>query len=117
MGTLWFTLLPDTMVRELTAAEHGIGLGLDPPACWQGHECFGNGTPLPGLVDHLRECMRRGSGLPPASLLSAWPDLEASAARALDLESPIRLVAILHADDPVGLGSSRGAPQSSMDII
>ena len=117
MGTLCYNLLPDDMLRNLVRAEHGIGLGLRMPAAWARHQWVGNGSPVPELVAHLRACLRSDSGLPPASLLSVSSDLEASAARALDLESPFRLAAILHADDPVILGSSRGALQSSLDIV
>ncbi|CAE8622071.1 unnamed protein product [Polarella glacialis] len=43
--------------------------------------------------------------------------LEASALRALDLLAPRRLVAILHCDDPVFLGSSRGAINLTMQVL
>ena len=105
------------MVRALAAGGHGVGIGLDPPSCLASHEWRCDGAPLPALVEHLRGCLRPGVGLPPAALLSEWPVLEASAARAIDLESPFKLAAILHADDPVLLGSSRGTLQCSLDVV
>ncbi len=55
--------------------------------------------------------------LPAKHVMTDCADLEASAARALDLEAPRRLVAILHADDPVLLASSRGALQQTLDLV
>ena len=49
--------------------------------------------------------------------LASNPDLEASCARALDLEAPMRIAVIFQADDPVFLASSRGAMMSSLGIL
>ena len=58
-----------------------------------------------------------GRSLPGTDLLRARPDLEASALRAMDILAPARVVAILHADDPVFLSTSRGALNSLLGDV
>jgi hypothetical protein len=53
--------------------------------------------------------------LPAAAELEASSCLEASALRALDKLASIRVVAVLHADDPVFLDSTRGGLQQIMN--
>ena len=79
------------------------------PPAWRDHVWIGKGKPIPQLVHNLRICLVDGKALPPCGLLGRWPDLEASAARAMDLHSNQRVVALLHADDPTFVSSSCGA--------
>ena len=46
-----------------------------------------------------------------------WPDLEASAAKSLDLTAPIRIPAIFHADGPVLLSSSMGELENMLEVV
>ena len=112
LGCLAYTTLPDSLVRALLEADWGVGIDVEMPRCWQCHKWRGSGSPDGALVASLRRALRDRSGppsLPSQELLETWPDLEASALRALDLEASTRLVAVLHADDPVFLASSRAA--------
>ena len=52
-----------------------------------------------------------------AAQLDVDHDLEASALQAMDWRAPHRLAAVLHADDPVLLASSRGAAQMALDVM
>ena len=117
LGPLLYPTLPDTLVRELIDAGHGIGIGISIPECWRDHRWSCVGTPITEQTDMLVELMRAGKSLPPASLLRAWPELEASAAFALDRCAPHRIAAILHCDDPVFLASSRGGLQAIINIV
>ena len=78
------------------------------PADMSGHQWSGLGRPITALVEPLVASLRTSGLFPSAPLLRSWPDLEALAARAIALAAPTRLVAILHADDPVLLSSSEG---------
>ena len=60
-------------------------------------------------MDNLRKCLSENKVLPTCALRGSWPDLEASAAGALDLHSDYKVVAVLHADDPAFIASSCGA--------
>lgn len=77
----------------------------------------GHGHPVPALVEAARAGLRGECPLPPSSALSGWPDLKASAACALDLEAPVRLAAVFHADDPTFLASSRGALSATIEVV
>ena len=54
---------------------------------------------------------------PGAELLAQSRVLEASAARALDLIADARVPAILHADDPAFLSSTKGGLQRILDVV
>ncbi len=75
--------------------------------------------PLALLVQAIRKQLRARDSrqLPAAALLTQWPDLEASACKALDLEASIRIALVLHAKDPMFLGSSRGDLVSTLAIV
>ena len=77
----------------------------------------GSGTPVDSVVASLRMRLRSGGSLPPSTLFDNWPDLEASAARALDLESETRLACMFHADDPIFFASSKGAMQHLLNVV
>jgi hypothetical protein len=117
IGPLLFNLLPDSLARELEDLQMGVGVGGSAPAEWQGHTWSGRGSPIPDLVDVLLAAIKNQMALPPAALLSQWADLEASAARALDLAAPLRVALLLHADDPRFLASSLGAMQATLDVV
>ena len=55
------------------------------------------------MVESIQQGLLGMAALPPQSLLSEWPDLQAPALKAMDALVARRLVAILHADDPVFL--------------
>jgi hypothetical protein len=109
LGPPLYLRLPESLVRQLLAKGHGVGLLNSIPPAWQGHSWSGAGSPVPYLVADLVHALRTGAALPSATMLMAWPALEASAARALDSVSKFRLVAIFQADDPILMASSRGA--------
>ena len=115
LGPLGFNTLPDALVRMLQARRLGVGVGVTCPPQWQGMAWRGDGVPEESLVAMLVEALQTGAALPHCDLLRAQPALEASALRALDLIAPIRIVAVLHADDPVFLGSSRGGLQLTLN--
>ena len=108
MGTLTYAVVPNNMVKALLAQDAGIGLGGQMPLAWQRRSWVGNGTPNASTVHQLAHAIKEGSALPSAEALGSNPELEASALKALDLIAPHRLAAVLHADDPVFLESSRG---------
>jgi hypothetical protein len=117
LGPMGYNLLPDTLVRFLESRGHGVGVSCVMPVAWANHTWHGSGTPVEAVVAGIRSALRTGADLPPSELLSSWPDLEASAARALDLESDDRLACTFHADDPVFLASSFGAMQCLLDDV
>ena len=117
VGPLTYNVLPDTLLRSLIARGFGVGLDVRIPEVWKGHFWNGTGTPCNQLVDMLMASLQGGGYLPSSSLLKAWPALEASAARALDLLASERLVALLHADDPLIVASSMGELQRTLDAI
>ena len=117
VGTLTYVTVPDTLVRELEENKHGVGVGMTVPAAWESHVWSGCGRPITSLVGDLVHCLSAGLPLPSVRLLDNWPDLEASAARALDLIAPLRLVSIFHVDDPVLLASSAGALEDMLETV
>ena len=94
-----------------------MGIGRRIPEIWRGYSWSGCGTPDAALVTRLLLDMGSGGVLPTTGLLKSWPALEASALRAMDLLCVKRLVAILHADDPVFLSSSWGATQGCLNHL
>lgn len=117
LGSLMYTTLPDDLLRSLLGAGFGVGVNISVPCCWHGHVWVCSGTHIDALVDLLVTALRSNSRLPSEALLSAWPALEASAARALDLCAPARIAMVLHADDPVIVASSAGELQRTLDAI
>ena len=117
VGPRFFPCYMDGLSRELGAAGLGVGLGLKMPGEWQGREWKCTGLPRDDLVDSLQRAIREGRGLPSDEELRANQDLEASALLAMDRVAPARLAAVLHADDPVLLGSSRGAAQAAVEVL
>lgn len=117
LGPLLYPLSPDSLMRQLSEENCGYGIGVRMPDVWISHKWRGDGQPVGPLVAAARAGLRGECPLPPASELAKWPDLEASAARALDLEAPLRLAALFHADDPVFLGSSRGALNQTCEVM
>jgi len=75
------------------------------------------GTPCPETVSQLVEKIKKGRSLPAAAELGRSPELEASALRALDVLASPKLAALLHADDPLLWGSSRGEIQNTVNCI
>lgn len=47
IGCLTYTTLPDSLVRELLTAGHGIGINVEIPAIWRIHVWKGEGSPTP----------------------------------------------------------------------
>lgn len=117
LGPLLYNLVPDSLVRYLCAQGHGLGLGIVMPSEWKSHVWVSSGVPQGAIVADIRARLSAGGRLPPAFFLASHPDVEASAARALDLEAGSRLPCIFHADDPVFLSSSRGAMQALLDDV
>ena len=109
IGPMAYPLIPDSLLRLLQQEKVGIGVGAKIPDCWKGHVWRGCGTPDESLVQAFQAGIRGECRLPPKTALEAWPNFEASAARALDLAADTRLAAILHADDIAFCASSRGA--------
>ena len=117
IGPFAYPVLLDSLVRELLAAECGVGLQVSIPDAWTSMQWRGQGSPCQETVNILKAAIQRGTLLPTPTLLQADPTLEASALKALSDLAPHRLAAILHADDPVLLGSSRGELQRSLRIV
>ena len=117
LGPLAYPCLLDSLVRELLAKECGVGLEVTVPPAWS-HMCWkGQGSPSPHLVQDLKASIQLGHQLPSTEALQADATLEASALRAINDLAPHRLVAVLHADDPVILGCCRGETQRSLNIL
>ena len=120
LGPFGYPVLLDTLVRELLAHNCGLGVGWVIPDVWKGRLWSGLGQPDPALVALLMSALRSASPnalLPSAKLLDENPNLEASALQALNDVAPLRIAAILHADDPVLLGCCRWSLQKSLDIL
>lgn len=117
IGPLTYPTLPDDLLRSLLLDGFGVGINLPMPPAWQGHLWQCKDTPLSALVNDLVSSLRSGARLPSRHMLCAWPALEASAARALDICAPERVVMILHADDPIILASSAGELQRTLDAV
>ena len=117
LGPFAYPCLLDSLVRELLAAECGVGLQVNIPNAWASMQWRGQGSPCQETVNLLKAAIQRNTPLPHVSLLVAVSTLEASALKALSDLAPHRLAAILHADDPVLLGSCRGELQRSLHIV
>ena len=117
LGPILYTLLPDSLAKVLLG--HSCGLALSPkvPAAWANHSWSGQGTPQANWTDRIVTALQTGARLPSSSELLHRPDLEASAARALDILSAHKLAILLHADDPVILASSWGELARTLLII
>ncbi|CAE7431354.1 unnamed protein product, partial [Symbiodinium sp. CCMP2456] len=107
-GPLLYPLIPNSLTRVLLHEKCGVALDAALPKEWKDHQWSGQGVPQMSLVARILEALHTDAQLPSSSALQAYPDLEASAARALDLRDPGRLAILLHADDPVLLASSWG---------
>ena len=117
MGPFAYPCLLDSLVRELLAKECGVGVDVKVPGVWSNMKWRGLGAPCPNVVNFLKRIILQGGLLPPAEALAANPVLEASALKAMSDLAPLRLVAVLHADDPVILGCCRGETQRSLHIL
>ena len=108
LGPLLYPLIPNSLTRVLLHEKCGVALDAALPKAWKDHQWSGQGVPQMSLVARILDALHADAQLPSSSALQAYPDLEASAARALDLRDPGRLAILLHADDPVLLASSWG---------
>ena len=108
LSPLLYPLIPNSLTRVLLHEKCGVALDAALPKTWKDHQWSGQGVPQMSLVARILEALHADAQLPTSSALQAYPDLEASAARALDLRDPGRLAILLHADDPVLLASSWG---------
>ena len=115
VGPLAFTQLPDVLVKDLHECGFGIGVDVSMPAEWEGHQWVGCGTPEPAAVEVILEALHGHGVLPSCDALESSACLEASALRALDRTASIRIAALLHADDPLFVDSTRGGLQGIMD--
>ena len=111
IGPLGFTQLPDVLVKDILAADYGVGLDVVMPDEWASHIWIGAGCPDLALVDVISLALRGEGSLPSVAALESSATLEASALRALDRTPSVRVAALLHADDPVFIDSTRGALQ------
>lgn len=116
LGTMLYTL-PNALVIELLAQQHWFAASVRMPAAWAHRSWTRKGTRVPGVVGNLRERYRCSGALPPPAVLQSWPDLEASVTRMLDLKSGGRIVAVLHAEDPVFVASSEDSMQSCLEVV
>ena len=117
LGPLLFNLLPDTLAIALRDAGCGVARDARVPPIWQQHIWSGAGIPQPSLVQLALDGLRGLGPLPSAAELAYHPDIEASAARALDLFDAHRSAVRFHADDPVFLASSYGAAQEVLRVV
>ena len=108
LGPILYTLLPDSLARILAQESCGVAMQPGIPLLWQGHQWSGQGTPRDDWTRRILHSLPQGPDLPSCAALRRQQDLEASAARALDLNAADRLAILLHADDPVLLASSWG---------
>ena len=113
LGPFGFPCFLDSLVRELLASECSVGLEMKVPDAWSQVTWSGHGKPCPQTVQILKHAIRFGHILPAAEQLAHNATLEASAFKAMSDLAPDRLVAVLHADDPVILGCCRGAAWTS----
>ena len=67
------------------------------------------------MLSQIVHPLHTGVVLPTAATIADDPCLSALCLRALDCISPLRLALVLHADDPVLIGSSDGAVQYALD--
>ena len=108
LGPILYPLIPDSLSRKLLQESCGVAIFPTLPSVWSHHQWSGQGVPQPAMVGYILDALRAQGQLPDSACLQMHPDLEASAARALDLQDPLRLPILLHADDPVFLASSWG---------
>ena len=108
LGPILYPLIPDSLSQIMAREKCGVAIRPDLPANWESHRWSGQGVPQPHLVASLLHDLNTRRHVPDSSELQADPDLEASAARAIDLRDQNRLCLLLHADDPVFLASSWG---------
>ena len=105
-------------VKRLQAQKCGIASSGWVPQAWLMHIWTGKGTPASHLVEDLLTRLRSNAPLPHVSFLCHDADLEASAARALDLFDEANMIPVLlHADDPIFLASSKGEADRVMNIV
>ena len=99
--------------------EKGLVYGVNKviPSAWVDHIWQGRGCPCETLVLRLILAITAGQVLPKSECLQRWPVLEASALKAMDLLSTLRLAAIFHADDPIIPASSAGALQQAVSML
>ena len=96
-----YDILPNSLVKYLMEKGHGVSWKKEIPTAWDEHTWTGLGTPETLLVEVIKCTLLHGSLLlSPVDLMKS-PNLEASAARAFDMLDDQRLIAVLHADDPV----------------
>ena len=107
----------ELLTASLRDAGCGVGIGIKMPAQWQGHVWQGYGTPDTVQASAIADALKRGDVLPSQEELAFSPDLEATALLALDWSAEYRLVAVLHADDPVLLASSLGGAQTVQTVF
>ena len=117
LGPLLFNLLLDTLSIALRDACCGVARDARVPPIWQEHIWSGAGNPQPSLVQLALDVLHGLRPLPSAAELAYHPDIEASAARALDLFDAHRSAVRFHADDPVFLASSYGAAQEVLRVV
>ena len=117
LGPLTYPLVPDSLARRLSDANCGVGMSFLCPDVWSGRQWNGAGTPVDSWVNELLVGYRLGARLPSFNDLSASPDLEASALRALELADGKRAASLFHADDPIFLSSSRAEMQRMIEIM
>jgi len=108
LGPVLYPLIPDTLAKAFSAAKCGVGWRSSLPRTWDGYRFTGRGVPQHDCVQRILTALRTGASLPSAHALALCAELEASAARALDLWDDLRLHILLHADDPLIFASSWG---------
>ena len=117
IGPPCFNFLPDTLVSMLLEERCGVAFRTEMPAPWKSCSWKGCGTPDPAVTQHLLHALRTGQSLPSAERLEADAVLEASAARAIDLNDPWRIPVLLHADDPLFFASSVGEMRRVLRVV
>ena len=85
LGTTTYTTLPDSFIKRLEAKGHVYGINKQVPPVWAAHTWRGFGSPSEELVLRLLHDLSSGNVLPSEESLSTWPNLEASALKAMDL--------------------------------
>ena len=105
------------MVRKLRRGRHGVAVSGWVPREWRPLVWSGLGRPIQALVEDILSRLQNSLPLPSVAALAADRDLEASCARALDLQDEDRIPVLLSADDPCFLASSRGAMLDVVQVI
>ena len=117
IGPLAFPSYMEGLTELLVSNGCGVGLGVQIPSQWGSHVWRGSGAPDPVVAKAILACLRDGGPLPPQEDLAQSPTLEASALKALDDHAPMKLAAVLHADDPVLLSSSFGGATLIQELM